>query len=247
MANALLRSGILIVALSAGAAVAHDPDVITQYSTLDALKAGLYDGDMTYGEMSEYGDFGVGTFNALDGEMVGFDGRYWRITEDGVVSEVTPDIETPFAVMTFFDHDITFDLPAGLDFKALSDELNTHLTSANTPVAIMITGTFDTLTVRAPRHQEKPYLPLGEALADQAVWHLTNQTGTMAGYWFPDWLGNINAPVWHLHYLSDDHSVGGHVVDLTTDSGTVSLDPSPDLTILLPQGVSFNEAELGAP
>ena len=247
MANALLRSGTLALALIAGPALAHDPDVITQYSTLDALKAGLYNGDMTYGEMAEYGDFGVGTFNALDGEMVGFDGRFWRITEDGVVSEVTPDTETPFAVMTFFDHDITFDLPGGSDFAALSEVLNSHLTSANTPVAIMITGSFDTLTVRAPRHQDQPYLPLAEALADQAVWDLTNQSGTMAGYWFPAWLGNINAPVWHLHYLSDDHSVGGHVVDLMTDSGSVSLDPSPDLTILMPRNAAFDEADLGTP
>lgn len=247
MANALLRSGTLALALIAGPALAHDPDVITQYSTLDALKAGLYDGDMTYGEMAEYGDFGVGTFNALDGEMVGFDGRFWRITEDGVVSEVTPDTETPFAVMTFFDHDITFDLPEGSDFAALSEVLDTHLTSANTPVAIMITGSFDTLTVRAPRHQDQPYLPLAEALADQAVWDLTSQTGTMAGYWFPAWLGNINAPVWHLHYLSDDHNVGGHVVDLITDAGSVSLDPSPDLTILMPRNAAFDEADLGTP
>lgn len=247
MANALHRSVILAMALTVSPALAHDTDVITQYSTLDALKAGLFDGDMSYGEMAEYGDFGVGTFNALDGEMVGFDGRFWRITQDGVVSEVTPETQTPFAVMTFFDRDITFDLPHGSDFKTLSGVLNAHLTSANTPVAIMITGTFDTLTVRAPRHQEEPYLPLAEALADQAVWHLENASGTMAGYWFPAWLGNINAPVWHLHYLSDDHTTGGHVVELTAGSGIVALDPSPRLTILLPQNGTFDEADLTPP
>ncbi|MBT5435286.1 MAG: alpha-acetolactate decarboxylase, partial [Rhodospirillaceae bacterium] len=125
-----LAATLLMIAVSP--AIAHDTDVIVQFSTLDALKAGLYDGTMTYGEMAEYGDFGVGTFNAIDGEMVGFDGRFWQIREDGSVTEIAPDTETPFAVMTFFDRDVVFALPEGADFGALSELLSEKLASANT-------------------------------------------------------------------------------------------------------------------
>ena len=238
---------VLFAAFPHDRADAHDTDTIVQYSTLDALKAGLYDGEMTYGEMAEYGDFGLGTFNAIDGEMVGFDGRFWQVREDGSVTEVTPDTQTPFAVVTFFDRDTVFPLPEGLDLSALSERLSQELTSANTPVAIRIEGTFPTLTVRAPRRQSQPYLPLAEALANQAVWDLEDVAGTMAGFWLPPWLGNINAPVWHLHYLSDDRQHGGHVVDLSTGSGEVALDPSPRLTVIMPQSQAFDDAKLGSP
>jgi len=244
MTHRLRALAATLLMMAASPAIAHDTDVIVQFSTLNALKAGLYDGTMTYGEMAEYGDFGVGTFNAIDGEMVGFDGRFWQIREDGSVTEIAPETETPFAVMTFFDRDVVFGLPEGADFGALSDILSERLTSANTPVAITITGDFPTLTIRAPRHQSEPYLPLAEALADQAAWDLEDASGTMAGYWFPAWLGNINAPVWHLHYLNDDRTQGGHVVELTTGSGEVALDPTPRLTIILPQNQAFDEADL---
>lgn len=244
MRRILACSAVFALLFAADRAWAHDPDVIVQYSTLDALKAGLYDGEMTYGEMAEYGDFGLGTFNALDGEMVGFDGQFWRITDDGAVSAVTPDTKTPFAVVTFFDDKIVFDLPEETDFAALSTVLSSHVAGANTPVAVRITGSFTALTVRAPRLQQEPYLPLDQALADQAVWQLEEVSGTMAGYWFPAWLGNINAAVWHLHFLSDDRDQGGHVVDMVTGSGTVSLDPTPRLTLLLPQTPAFDGAKL---
>ncbi|MBT6116740.1 MAG: acetolactate decarboxylase [Rhodospirillaceae bacterium] len=230
--------------LWATSAAAQDRDAVVQYSTLDALKAGLFDGQITYGEMARYGDFGVGTFNGIDGEMLGFGGRFWRIREDGRPEAVTPETETPFAVVTFFDRDRVFALPQGLDFKALAERLTGELPSANTPVAVMIHGRFPKLTVRAPRPKAPPYPTLAEALKDEVVWHLEDQTGTLAGFWFPAWLGGINAPVWHLHFLSDDHSRGGHVLDLTTGEGEVALDPTPRLTIILPESAGFDGADL---
>lgn len=41
-----------------------------QYSTLEALLGGVYDGEVTVGELLTHGDFGLGTFNSLDGEMI---------------------------------------------------------------------------------------------------------------------------------------------------------------------------------
>ena len=45
-------------------------DTLTPVSTIDAILNGLYDGIITYGELKEWGDFGIGTFEGLDGEMV---------------------------------------------------------------------------------------------------------------------------------------------------------------------------------
>ena len=239
---ALLATSSLGIAVPAAAE--EDRDAVVQYSTLGALKGGLFDGAMTFGEMARHGDFGLGTFNAIDGEMLGFGGRFWRIREDGVPEEVSPETETPFVALTFFDRDRVFALPRGLDYKALAERLTGELRSANTPVAVMIHGRFPKLTVRAPRPKSPPYPTLAEALKDEVVWDLEDQTGTLVGFWFPAWFGQINAPVWHFHYLSDDHSRGGHVLDMVTGEGEVALDPTPRLTVILPESAAFDRADL---
>jgi hypothetical protein len=43
---------------------------VFQVSTINALLEGVYDGDTTVEDLLRHGDFGVGTFDALDGEMV---------------------------------------------------------------------------------------------------------------------------------------------------------------------------------
>jgi hypothetical protein len=58
----------------AGSGALHDDNEraheIYQSSTLTARLDAVYDGGLTYAELEEHGDFGLGTFNALDGEMV---------------------------------------------------------------------------------------------------------------------------------------------------------------------------------
>jgi acetolactate decarboxylase len=58
----------------------HPPpkrDTLFQVSTIDALLAGAYDGDITFKELGKHGDFGLGTFQSLDGEMVELDGSFY--------------------------------------------------------------------------------------------------------------------------------------------------------------------------
>jgi len=73
-----------------------------QTSLISALIAGLYEGEMTYGEIRKHGDFGLGAFNDLDGEMVGFDGTFYQLRSDGSARPVAVDQKTRFAVVTFF-------------------------------------------------------------------------------------------------------------------------------------------------
>jgi len=90
-----LRSGILIVCLICFAAGAlagclsdypadqGRDDALTQVSTIDAVLNGLYDGVVAYGDLKECGDFGIGTFEGLDGEMIALDGDFYQIKADG--------------------------------------------------------------------------------------------------------------------------------------------------------------------
>lgn len=77
-------------------------DTVFQVSTINALLQGLYDGEITCGELKKQGDLGVGTFDGLDGEMVVVDGRILQVKADGKVLPAPDGEKTPFATVTFF-------------------------------------------------------------------------------------------------------------------------------------------------
>ena len=78
------------------------PHVLFQASTIGALLEGAYDGDVTFAELSEHGDLGLGTLNALDGEMIAVEGRFLRADVDGAITEIDPEARSPFAVLVWF-------------------------------------------------------------------------------------------------------------------------------------------------
>ena len=85
-----------------------DQEVIYQVSTIDALLQGSCEGTMTFGEVKKHGDFGIATFDSLDGEMIALGGDFYQIKADGQVVAVTDDMTTPFGSVTFFSQDCTF-------------------------------------------------------------------------------------------------------------------------------------------
>src|SRR3954453_23671012 len=103
-------------------AAADPPDAsslheVFQNSTINALLEGVYDGSMTYGELRRHGDFGLGTFNALDGEMIAFDGDFYQVKADGVAYPVADGQRTPFASVLFFRPTHTRPLSGPLDYE----------------------------------------------------------------------------------------------------------------------------------
>ena len=72
-------------------------DILFQTSTIDALLVGVYDGETTFQELKRHGDFGLGTFNGLDGEMIALDGQFYQIKADGVAYPVPGSVKTPFS------------------------------------------------------------------------------------------------------------------------------------------------------
>ena len=69
MLRRMLWRMLALAVLAAGAVPARAAEVY-QVSTISSLLAGGYDGDTTVGEMLRHGDFGLGTFNGVDGEMI---------------------------------------------------------------------------------------------------------------------------------------------------------------------------------
>ena len=222
-------------------------ETLTQVSTIDALMAGLYDGLMSCGQLKGYGDFGIGTFHALDGEMVMLDGRIYQVKADGVAYPVPDSLEVPFAAVTFFDSDYESVLMPGATFAEVQAFVDLVLPTENIFFAIRIEGTFGYMKTRSVPAQEKPYPPLVEVTANQVVFEFEDVTGTMVGFRCPAYVSSLNVPGYHLHFLTADCKAGGHVLEFTVNDAVVSIDETSNFLMFLPgEGSGFYEMDLTA-
>lgn len=219
-------------------------DTITQVSTIDALMTGVYDGPTTLGELRAKGDFGLGTFAALDGEMVLLDGVFYQVTSTGDVRRPAPETRTPFAAVTFFKADRTVPLRRGMDFKGFASETQRGFPTRNSFYAVKVTGTFKMVKTRSVPAQSKPYRPLTEIVKTQPVFELVDVAGTMVGFWCPSFVKGVNVPGYHLHFLRADGKKGGHVLDFIVENATMEVDDSREFSLILPEDAAFDKADL---
>ena len=220
----------------------HERHVLFQASTIEALLEANYDGDVSFAELAEHGDLGLGTFDAVDGEMIAVDGEFLRATVDGSVHPVEPSARTPFAVVTFFDPARSFELPEPLDGDGFIAALERRLGDPATIHALRVDGRFDRVRARSVARQRKPYPPMTEVVKGQHVFDLDAVQGTIVGFRFPDYARGINVPGYHLHFVTDDRSRGGHVLECSPHGVRGQVDDSVDLHVELPAGI-----ELGSP
>jgi acetolactate decarboxylase len=210
---------------------------------MSALLSGVYEGSMTYGELHQHGDFGLGTFNDLDGEMAGIDGTFYQLRADGSVSTVRDEQKTPFAVVTFFRPDQQLEITTALSRKDLEARIE-EATDANLFTAIRVTGLFDGIQTRTVQQQKRPFPPLTEAVAHQAIRSSQMGAGSLAGFRSPAYAQGIGVAGFHLHFLSSDRKTGGHALDYILRSGTVQLATLHDFHVELPQSKEFLQAKL---
>ena len=200
---------------------------IYQVSTLNSLTARNFDGIKTVQQVLQKGDFGVGTFDGLNGEMVLVDGKIYQVKDSGKVETPAVTATLPYAVVTYFDADITKDLNQVPNFAALQKDIDPLIVKKDRFYAIRIDGVFSQIKVRSESQQQKPYPTLTDALKNQSVFTYENVKGTLVGFWCPDDIGTLNAIGYHLHFISADHSQGGHVLEVSINNATVKLDETP--------------------
>jgi acetolactate decarboxylase len=213
----------------------HDNDTLFQVSTINALLNGDYHGAMTFGDLKRYGDFGIGTFDGLDGEMIGLEGRFYQIKADGVAYPVLNSMTTPFAVVTVFDVDKTLSLPGPLDYEGLQRTVDGLIPDKTIFYAIRVEGTFTYIKTRSVPKQKEPYPPLVEAVKNQTVFEFHDVKGTIVGFWCPDAAKGVNVPGYHLHFLTADRKAGGHLLACQLQQGTIAVDYTSDFYMVLPQ------------
>lgn len=236
----------LILALFVAGCKPQGTNGITQVATIDALLSGVYDGHMALGTLRGYGDFGIGTFAALDGEMILLDGTFYQARADGKIYQPAPTERTPFACVTTFVADHREALTTPMNLTALEAKLDALVPQQNKFCAVIVRGMFSQVRVRSVPAQKKPYQPLLEVTKNQAVFTLTNVQGALLGFRAPAFVKGVNIPGYHVHFLADDHAGGGHVLECEMTSGMLELDSVHEwLNIYLPtDSVAFATADL---
>ena len=221
-------------------------DGITQVATIDALLTGVYDGHMSLRELRSYGDFGIGTFEGLDGEMILLNGSFYKVRADGKVYKPFLSERTPFASVTKFIADQRESIDTPTDMKAMESRLDSLVPQQNKFCAFAVHGRFSRVRTRSVPSQKKPYPPLSEVTKTQSVFAITNVTGTMMGFRCPPFVKGVNVPGYHLHFLADDRSGGGHVLAFDLTQGVLEADTVHEwLHLYLPtESASFGAADL---
>ncbi|MDD4954911.1 MAG: acetolactate decarboxylase [Candidatus Omnitrophica bacterium] len=233
----------LLVSLTGCLYAAKTKDRVCQFSTINALMKGLYDTDFNYGQIKKYGSFGIGTFNALDGEMVALDEKFYQVKADGKVYPVDDSMKSGFCVVKFFNADKEIESSGDIDYASIVERLEEKIPSKNIFYAVRIEGSFKHVKARSVPKQEKPYKGLAAAAKEQSVFEFKNIDGTLVGFRFPDYVSEINMAGWHFHFISKDKTRGGHVLDCVLTRGLISIDQSNGFYLKLPDNQDFLRAD----
>ncbi|OBG61981.1 MULTISPECIES: acetolactate decarboxylase [unclassified Mycobacterium] len=221
-----------------------DDAEVYQFSTIGALLEGVYDGDVTVAEILRHGDFGLGTFNHLDGEMVILDGVCYRLRADGTAGRAAPTDRSPFAAITRFHTDFEIPIRTRTGRTEVIAAIDRRIASANLIYAVRITGQFAELHTRTVMAQQPPYPPLTQATEEQAEKVFTDVPGTVVGFRTPDFEQGISVAGYHLHFLNGDRTGGGHILDFTLEHGDVAVSGASQLHLSLPTSGDFLGARL---
>jgi len=217
-----------------------ESDTVFQTSTLAALLDGAYEGDVTFAELARHGDFGLGTVQQLDGEMIALDGAFYVARVDGRVSPIGPDTRTPFAVIVPWHDDGRWPLAPAATLEALAAEIDRAVPPDGGMLAVRVDGHFSRVLARSVPKQSPPYATLPEVAAQQAVFEWRDLDATLVGFRCPRSLDGYDLVGYHWHVLSNDRTRGGHLLDCALVGGRAAVHRAIELHVEIPAGLTWH-------
>lgn len=217
--------------------------VLTQFAVLDALLAGAYETGLPVAEARSIGDFGLGCVDHLGGEVVILDGAVIECTLDAPPVEMHDDEILPFAIVCRFP-DVA---PVGVqrrDLAGFTASVDAALISRNLFHAVRFDGVLSEVRVRITPRQHHPLPKLAEVTSHQVETVQMAVRGTLVGFWTPAIYQGIAVGGLHLHFLTEDRSFGGHVLDLTVEAGDLRVAAFTRFDLRLPTDELFLRTEL---
>lgn len=221
---------------------------IYQVSTLQALALGYTRPVVTVQKLLEHGDTGLGTFENVDGEMIVVDGACYQARPDGSIVRAEDSAGVPFAVAGFVKNGRRFAMTEMQDIAAIKLELTLKIEEEfglNSIHVARIDGWFDTIHARAGAPYRSQHISLKDILSKtQKDFCFERLYGTLVCVYYPDYMDGINASGWHMHFLSEDRKLGGHVFEASMRSGECLVQKMDRIEIQLPREAAFDTYSL---
>ncbi len=217
-------------------------NTIFMVSPINAIIEGLYETSLSLGELKQHGDFGIGTFNDLNGELVLVDGVVHQLDINGDAQKVSDQEKTPFAAACFFEPFSVEDIQTPLDYREFNAFLDRCLPSPNMLYAIKIEGLFSHVRTRSVPKTDN-HTPLVEATAHQKESIFDDVRGTLIGFYTPGFIPSVNVPGYHFHFITADCSRGGHLLECVLTSGRLSIQICSQLNLNLPMTLDYLSAD----
>lgn len=237
---------ILLAAMQGCVTASRVQNEIFQVSTINALLEGAYEGTQTVAELKASGDFGIGAFGDLDGELFFNKGLMYQIRSDGKIYFPDDSKNVSLATVTFFKPEKTVKIEGVLTLEELKGRLDLLRASDNAFYAIRVAAAFERVKTRSVPRQHKPYPRLSEVTKDQPVFEGKDTSGVLVGFWSPEFMQTIAVPGYHLHFVSDNRLIGGHLLDCVLSSAVIEVSEVRSLQIVLPQTQGFDRSELSS-
>ncbi|CAI2549812.1 Alpha-acetolactate decarboxylase [Apilactobacillus kunkeei] len=194
---------------------------------------GLFDGTLSIKDLLSHGDTGIGSGDGLDGELIIIDGKPYKIDGDGNVEIVSDDFTVPFGNAHFANFE-NFNVKNDLSIGELNDAIFKKLNLQNKQFSIKLHGTFQSVKVRSVYKQNKPYLNLVKTAESEHIFEGQDVTGTIIGYYNPSPFSQIAVSGFHMHFISDDLSIGGHLSDFNKFNGEFGIQKFNQFILQLP-------------
>lgn len=211
-----------------------------QAGTILNLENGIYKGSVTFKELTQHGNFGLGTTEDAGGEMVIIDGKPYLGDINGQSKIIPENMMTPFAMVVDFKPTQTYSLDHIQSMDQLEKLIDASLPGNNIFYAIKIQGTFTNIVMRDFSQPSGSSIPLDVWVKEnQHILHLKNTSGTMVVFRSPDYINPITVPGYHFHFINSAHTQVGHVYDFAFDHATISIEPLYNYFLMLPKTASF--------
>ena len=214
-----------------------------QVSTSAALVEGLYQGAVRVSRLLCHGDFGLGTFIDLDGEMVVLDGTCYQVSSSGAVGTVEGNLLVPYAVVTRFKAEFSKQLHHLESFRELVSVCDGLRGSDNVFYAFRGEGQFSLVKTRVMKAVPQG-TTLKAAASGQEEFLFENVNGTLVGIWSPSFAGSFTVPGYHFHFLSADRKRGGHVLECKALGVHLEGCVMNEMHVSLPETEEFLKADL---
>lgn len=219
-----------------------------QVSTLQALILGYTRKVVTVKKLLENGDTGLGTFEGVDGEMIVTDGHCYCAANDGSAKEADPETGVPFASVTRMSEGRKIELENISNIEDLKTKLDVTIEEnfgLNSMHVVRISGSFNRISARSEAAYKAHHVSLKEILQkSQKDFFFDNVEGTLVCVYYPDYMDGINAPGWHLHFISSDRKLGGHVFDVDLKNARANINKINRIELQLPDEPVFDTYSL---